>query len=86
MVLVPDVPKHDRTRGEAASREVEGSQERGVALPPIDLVVRVWFDRDPEVLNPGLAVWAAQAALYRAAESLEEGLDGPSEEETDGDL
>jgi len=56
-----------------------------VAVPPVDITVRIWLDRAPEVFNPGIAPWLAQAALYRAAEYLEEGLE-PSEEETDGDL
>jgi len=58
-----------------------------VAVPPLDITVRVWLDRDPEVMTGGLAPWIAQAALVRAEEFLSEGVEPSEEEEVDdGDV
>ena len=82
VVLLPDMPTHDRTRGKKHAKEVEGAQDRAVAVPPVDLIVRVWMDRDVEVLNPGaLPPWMASAALFEAGSRLDYAGQEPAEEE-----
>lgn len=71
-------PEHDPGRAE------DRGDPAADVLPPIDIIVRLWWDRDPEVFNPGMAPWLAQAALYRAAEYLDDVVDIEEEEDTDG--
>ena len=39
--------------------------------PPVDIVVRVWQDRDPEVISP-VADWLTCAALNRVLDNYVE--------------
>lgn len=50
-------------------------------MPPVDIVVRVWQDRDPEVISP-VADWLTCAALNRVLDNYVEYLVTP---ETDDD-
>lgn len=60
-------------------REVEGVDTTAV-IPPVDIIVRVWSDREPEVISP-VADWLVCAALNKVLDNYVEYELTPTEEE-----
>lgn len=55
---------------------MEGTQDENVdghaVNPPMDVVVRIWTDRQPEVIAPGVSDWLVRAALGEVLDSYVE--------------
>ena len=86
MVLLRDMPAPDGHRQAHRAQAMEGPANDAVAdsalIAPVDIVIRLWLDRDPDVLHEGLAPWLVAQALARAYELIDEGsLEEPEEEE-----
>lgn len=74
-------PAHDRPGSvQPGDPEVEAAEGEGLALAPVDITVRLWFDREPEVISP-VADWMVCAALNRVLDNYVEYVLTPEEEE-----